>query len=102
MKKTDKSADGTSFHNHTFTATVDDLRNVLGQPQFESNDGEDKNNFDWIMETEDGTVFTVYDWKEYRRLEEDEVIEWHIGGRSGADTEKALLEIREALMAYTL
>ena len=102
MKQTDKSADGTSFHNHTFTATVDDLRNVLGQPQFESNDGEDKNNFDWIMETQDGTVFTVYDWKEYRRLEEDEVIEWHIGGRSGADTEKALLEIREALMAYTL
>ena len=102
MKQTDKSADGTSFHNHTFTATVDDLRNVLGQPKFESNDGEDKNNFDWIMETEDGEVFTVYDWKEYRRLEEDEVIEWHIGGRSGADTEKALLEIREALMAYTL
>ena len=102
MKQTDKSANGTSFHNHTFTATVDDLRNVLGQPQFESNDGEDKNNFDWIMETQDGTVFTVYDWKEYRRLAEDEVIEWHIGGRSGADTEKALLEIREALMAYTL
>ena len=102
MKRTDKIANGTSFHDRTFTATVDDLRNVLGQPQFESNDGEDKNNFDWIMETGDGTVFTVYDWKEYRRLEEDEVIEWHIGGRSGADTEKALLEIREALMAYTL
>ena len=102
MKQTDKSANGTSFHDHTFIATVDDLRNVLGQPQFESNDGEDKNNFDWIMETEDGEPFTVYDWKEYRRLEEDEVIEWHIGGRSGADTEKALLEIREALMAYTL
>ena len=102
MKQTDKSADGTSFHNHTFTATVDDLRNVLGQPQFESNDGEDKNNFDWIMETEDGEPFTVYDWKEYRRLEEDEVIEWHIGGRSGLITEKALLEIRKALMAYTL
>ena len=102
MKQTDKSADGTSFHNHTFTATVDDLMNVLGQPKFESNDGQDKTNFDWIMETEDGEPFTVYDWKEYRRLEEDEVIEWHIGGRSGADTEKALLEIREALMAYTL
>ena len=102
MKQTDKSANGTSFHDHTFTATVDDLRNVLGQPQFESNDGEDKNNFDWIMETEDGEVFTVYDWKEYRRLEEDEVIEWHIGGRSGLITEKALLEIRKALMAYTL
>ena len=102
MKRTDKTANGTSFHDHTFTATVDDLRNVLGQPKFESNDGQDKCNFDWIMETEDGTVFTVYDWKEYRQLAEDEVIEWHIGGRSGADTEKALLEIREALMSYTL
>jgi hypothetical protein len=102
MKRTDKTANGTSFHDHTFTATVDDLRNVLGKPKFESNDGQDKCNFDWIMETEDGTVFTVYDWKEYRQLAEDEVIEWHIGGRSGADTEKALLEMREALMAYTL
>lgn len=102
MKRTDKIANGTSFHDHTFTATVDDLRNVLGQPKFESNDGQDKCNFDWIMETEDGTVFTVYDWKEYHQLAEDEVIEWHIGGRSGADTEKALLEIRQALMAYTL
>jgi hypothetical protein len=102
MKRTDKTANGTSFHDHTFTATVDDLRNVLGQPKFESNDGQDKCNFDWIMETEDGTVFTVYDWKEYRQLAEDETIEWHIGGRSGSDTEKALLEIREALMAYTL
>jgi hypothetical protein len=102
MKRTDKTANGTSFHDHTFTATVEDLRNVLGQPKFESNDGQDKCNFDWIMETEDGTVFTVYDWKEYRQLAEDEVIEWHIGGRSGADTEKALLEIRQALMAYTL
>ena len=102
MKQTDKSADGTSFHDHTFTATVDDLRNVLGQPNFESNDGEDKVNFDWIMETEDGEPFTVYDWKEYRSLPEDEVIEWHIGGRSGLTTGKALLEIREALRLYTL
>jgi hypothetical protein len=102
MRKAGKHANGTSFHDHTFTATVDDLRHVLGEPDFESNDGEDKNNFDWIMETEDGDVFTVYDWKEYRQLAEDEVIEWHIGGRSGLITEKALLEIRQALMAYTL
>ena len=54
------------------------------------------------METEDGEPFTVYDWKEYRPLPEDEVIEWHIGGRSGLTTEKALLEIREALRLYTL
>jgi hypothetical protein len=49
------------------------------------------------METEDGTIFTVYDWKEYRPLEENEMIEWHVGGRSGSDTEKALNEIADAL-----
>jgi hypothetical protein len=97
MKQTDKSANGTSFHDTTFIATVADLRKILGEPQCEQNDGQDKCNFDWTMETEDGTIFTVYDWKEYRRLEEDEDIEWHVGGRSGADTEKALNEIDEAL-----
>jgi hypothetical protein len=30
-------------------------------------------------------------------LKEDEKIEWHVGGRSGSDTEKALNEIDEAL-----
>lgn len=76
---------------------MDDLRNVLGQPNFESNDGEDKVNFDWIMETEDGEPFTVYDWKEYRQLDENEDIEWHIGGRSGLTTGKALSEITKEL-----
>ncbi len=97
MRKAGKHASGTSFHDHTFTATVDDLRNVLGQPKFESNDGQDKVNFDWIMETEDGEPFTVYDWKEYRQLDENEDIEWHIGGRSGLTTGKALSEITKAL-----
>ena len=93
MKQTNQSANGTSFHDTTFTASVADLRRILGEPQCEQNDGQDKCNFDWTMETEDGTIFTVYDWKEYRRLEEDEEIEWHIGGRSRLDTEKALTEI---------
>ena len=97
MKQTNKSANGTSFPNTTFTASVADLRKILGEPQCEQNDGRDKCNFDWTMETEDGTIFTVYDWKEYRRLEENEMIEWHVGGRSGADTEKALNEIADAL-----
>ena len=97
MKQTDKSADGTSFHDHTFSATVGDLRKALGEPYCEQNDGEDKVNFEWIMETEDGTVFTVYDWKEYRQLDENEDIEWHIGGRSGLTTGKALSEITKSL-----
>ncbi len=97
MKQTDKSANGTSFHDHTFSATVGDLRKSLGEPYCEQNDGEDKVNFEWIMETEEGQVFTIYDWKEYRRLDEDETVEWHIGGRSGLTTGQALSEITKAL-----
>ena len=97
MKQTNKSANGTSFHDMTFTATVADLRKILGEPQCEQNDGRDKVNFDWTMETDDGTIFTVYDWKEYRALQEGEIVEWHVGGKSRSDTEKALTEIIEAL-----
>ncbi len=97
MKQTDKSANGTSFHDHTFSATVGDLRKALGEPYCEQNDGEDKVNFEWIMETEEGQVFTIYDWKEYRRLDEDETVEWHIGGRSGLTTGQALSEVTKAL-----
>lgn len=95
MKQTNKSTNRSSFHNETFYASVEDLRKILGEPKCEQNDA--KVNFVWGMETEDGTVFTVYDWKEYRKLEEDEEIEWHVGGFSREDTSKALNEIAEAL-----
>ena len=98
MKSTNKSTGGTSFHGTTFSATVQDLRKALGLPEYEQNDGEDKINFEWVLETEDGEVFTVYDWKEYHELDEEmEDIDWHIGGNSKAITEKALEEIEDAL-----
>ena len=97
MKATFKSANGTSFHDHTFSATVQDLRKILGIPRDEQNDGKDKTNFEWVMITDDGEVFTVYDWKKYRKLKEDEEIEWNIGGDSGLTTGKALSEITKAL-----
>jgi hypothetical protein len=49
------------------------------------------------METESGDVFTVYDWKEYRPLEEDEVIEWHVGGHSAGVTDQAVGEMMEEI-----
>lgn len=97
MKQTQKSASGTSFFGDVFQAKVSDLRTILGQPKFEHNDGQDKTNIDWTMETESGEVFTVYDWKYYRPLEEEEMVEWHIGGHSGKVTEVALGEITNAL-----
>lgn len=97
MKKTKKSTDGTSFHYDTFNASVSDLRQILGEPADDNNSGKDKVNFEWEMETEAGDVFTVYDWKEYRKLDEHEIIEWHIGGHSGSVTGQAVNEIAGAL-----
>jgi len=92
-KLTEKTADGTSFHNSTIYATVDELNRTLGQAQYQSNDGDDKVNFEWTCETDNGDVFTIYDWKEYRTIETDEEIEWHIGGCSSAITFEAAREV---------
>ena len=81
-KKTYQSTDGTSFHGVVIRATVDQLISAFGDPSMEYNTGEDKVNFEWEMETEEGEVFTIYDWKEYRPLRESEIITWHIGARS--------------------
>jgi hypothetical protein len=49
------------------------------------------------MENSDGWVFTIYDWKEYRSLSENEIIEWHVGGHNGQITKQAVNEIADAL-----
>jgi len=98
MKKTNKSVLGTSFHDSTVIASVDQLTHVLGEPACDSNTGEDKVNFEWEMELESGEVFTVYDWKEYRMIARDEMIEWHIGGFDKATTDEATRQICEAML----
>ena len=50
------------------------------------------------MELEDGTVFSIYDWKEYRAIDQDEVIDWHIGGKNGDNTVKALNELSKLII----
>lgn len=95
-KKSYKDTNGTSYHDTTISATVNQLTAAFGEP-YNSNTGEDKVNFVWDMETEDGEVFTIYDWKEYRIISKNEIIEWHIGGHSVEITEKAAEEIEESL-----
>jgi len=97
MIQTYQSTNGTSFHDSAFRATLESLRKIFGDPQYIQNNGEDKVNFCWDMETSKGTVFTVYDWKEYRPLRENEIVEWHIGGEDRTATEEALEEIITAL-----
>jgi hypothetical protein len=96
IKKTNKSLDGTSFHGATISATLADLQIILGAPNHTS-DQYDKVQNEWEMELEDGTVFSVYDWKEYRRYADKELIEWHIGGMDQKDTFVAQDTLVEAL-----
>lgn len=93
MKATTKSPNGTSFHGVEFTATVRDMKEVLGAPWYESNDGRDKVNMEWVFETENGQVFTIYDWKEYRKLNDTDTINWHIGALSAEDSMDAFFEL---------
>jgi hypothetical protein len=95
-KKTYKNVTGTSFHDVTFKATVDQLTKAFGEP-YDNNSGDDKVNFEWDMETDEGDVFTIYDWKHYRKLDLDEVIEWHIGSLSRMISWDALDEITKEL-----
>ena len=97
MQYTTKSTNMTSFHGSVIKCKASDLRSILGIPRYEGNDGTDKVNFDWVMETESGDVFSVYDWKEYRSLDENEVIEWHVGGHSGLVTDQAVKEMADEL-----
>jgi hypothetical protein len=82
MKKTANLLKGTSFHDVTIITTVNELVRVLGEPTIQDNTGEDKTNFEWVCETIDGDIVTIYDWKEYKMIDVDEEIEFHLGGHS--------------------
>jgi hypothetical protein len=94
---TKKSASGTSFHGTTLKATPQQLINLFPMSYHEQNDGRDKTNFDFTLVTESGDVFTIYDWKEYRPLRMDEVVEWHVGAVNASVSEQAKQEVMALL-----
>ena len=92
-KVTDQNTDNTCFHGVLFRASVDQLIAAYGEPSMENNTGNDKVNFEWEMVTSKGDVFTIYDWKYYRSLRNDEMIEWHIGAHSKSVSYDAEVEV---------
>ena len=100
MKKTEKSANGTSFHNTTITTSINDLTKLLGEPTY-TGGAEDKVTVEWVCETEEGEVVTIYDWKEYRSIGKDEKIEFHLGGRSKFITLDAKDELDYLMRTYS-
>ncbi len=78
------------------TTTFAELKTILGEPHIRNCD---KVNVLWAFRCNDGTVFTVYDWKEsvtpltnYR---------WHIGG-TGRTLEAFMRHTGLAATRYTL
>jgi hypothetical protein len=96
-KLTNSSLNGTSFHDVTIKTSVEELIQAIGEPQHKDNTGEDKVNFAWNCETEEGDVFSIYDWKEYREISEFEEIEFHIGAHSKSISNVALEELLKVL-----
>lgn len=85
----------TSFHGETIRTTPKTLIKIaekLGAEYFESNTGYDKTNFDFDFETSNGIYFTVYDWKEYRKLKLDDWVSFHIGAK---DKESSMIAFAE-------
>lgn len=94
-KLTKKSTNFTSFFDVVLNTTVNKIIEKFGKPLYESNGAGDKVNFEWQGETESGDVFTIYDWKEYRELDLDETVSFHIGGFSLETTKMAKKELQE-------
>lgn len=75
-KRSSKDASGTYFHDITVKATPKQMAAIFG----DSDGPGDKTNHEWTCELFNGSVFTIYDWKE-PYPDENEVIVWHIGAR---------------------
>ena len=84
---------GTSFHGVVINTSIKKLKSILGEPTIQDNTGEDKVNVEWGVITKQGIVGTIYDWKEYRRLGEDDIVQFHIGGKTEEDTLKVKNEL---------
>lgn len=85
-----------SFHGCTIWATPNQLIEVLGEPSFIENTGEDKVNMEWLLKVDD-TYFTVYDWKEYEPLDMDCHYSWHVGTQSKFQSAGAAKAVRALL-----
>ena len=94
------AATGTSFYNDTVCATPQELIELIGPPTYDSNNGENKVNLEWVCKNEYGETVTIYDWKHYQPLDMNELVIWHLGAKDGLQTGKAKRELEAALQTW--
>jgi hypothetical protein len=93
-KSTEKSVNYTSWHGVYIFTSANNLIKIFGEPK----KGDHKTNYNWYCETSKGKVFTIYDWKQYRRVSLDEKVKYHIGGFNKEGTEQAKIEIEKIFL----
>ncbi len=102
------NVDGTSFHDGYVIASCNEIREKLqDEPIYIINSFDpefDKVHIEFENQLEDGTVFTIYDWKEYSYDANnlDEILYYHIGTKTAYDTQKVLnfLETKNLHVKY--
>ena len=91
------NSNGTSFFGSTIRTTVRRLKEVIGEVSFEDNTGTDKVNIEWSLTLNNTEPITIYDYMEYRKIDEDEYITFKIGGNNKYLTSLAKDEILKLL-----
>ncbi len=79
FKKSSQYVSGTCYQGVVRTS-YNALVERFGEPNC-SGDGY-KTRYEWHLMCDDGTVATLYDWKEEDLFDESDLVDWHIGGHS--------------------
>ena len=91
----------TSFHGDEILTTVERIKQIIGEPEQEDRNEDEKVQFEWVLmvevEDQEMAYITIYDWKEYRLFSEYEQIEFHIGAENRSDSRKAAEVLRKLL-----
>jgi hypothetical protein len=80
MKQTNiAKANGTSLQGY-IRATYSHLVRCFGEP-IQTNCG--KTNIEWVLESDNGEIVTIYDWKVSRQAwDNDQLFQFNVGGKS--------------------
>lgn len=76
---------GTSYKGMIVDTTYFDLVEAFGDPTFDEPSGDNKVQKEWVFRGEDGSVFTIYDWKTYdEEITMTQLEVWHVGSKGFA------------------
>ena len=101
INKPSINTNGTSLQGY-INCSYDDLTKALGYPLEEGFD-DYKSDAEWQIEFNDGTVATIYNWKNGKNYLGDQgynlcdITQWHVGGRRPEIVERVAFLIKSAI-----